>query len=161
MTFRFFVHVEGKWRAVGIVLFVNIWIYWQAMNHGIHQGLILHPKRVWWCRTICMWSLWAMGITHIHTGSLRGYGLYYISFVRSSRIFFTHGDRGWQASSSQIAKFMGPTWGQPGSCRSQMGPMLAPWTLLSGMCFQKAIFLALHHSLAITQPFLSGFHITQ
>ena len=37
---------------------------------------------------------------------------------------------------SQIAKFMGPTWGQPGSCRPQMCPMLAPWTLLSGVyCF--------------------------
>ena len=23
----------------------------------------------------------------------------------------------------QIAKFMGPTWGPPGSCRTQMGPM--------------------------------------
>ena len=31
------------------------------------------------------------------------------------------------------AKFMGPTWGPPGSCRPQMGPMLASWTLLSGM----------------------------
>ena len=31
---------------------------------------------------------------------------------------------------SQIAKLMWPTWGQPGSCRPQMGPMLAPWTLL-------------------------------
>ena len=27
---------------------------------------------------------------------------------------------------------MGPTWGPPGSCRSQMGPKLAPWSLLSG-----------------------------
>ena len=27
---------------------------------------------------------------------------------------------------SQIAKFLGPTWGPPGSCRHQMGPMLAP-----------------------------------
>ena len=26
---------------------------------------------------------------------------------------------------TQIAKFMGPTWDPPGSCRSQMGPMLA------------------------------------
>ena len=34
---------------------------------------------------------------------------------------------------TQIAKFMGPTWGPPGSCRPQMGPMLAPWTLLSGV----------------------------
>ena len=33
---------------------------------------------------------------------------------------------------TQIAKFMGPTWGPPGACRSQMGPMLAPWTLLIG-----------------------------
>ena len=33
---------------------------------------------------------------------------------------------------TQITKFMGPTWGPPGSCRSQMGPMLAPWTFLSG-----------------------------
>ena len=33
---------------------------------------------------------------------------------------------------TQITKFMGPTWGPPGSCRPQMGPMLAPWTLLSG-----------------------------
>ena len=33
---------------------------------------------------------------------------------------------------TQIAKFMGKTWGPPGSCRPQMGPMLAPWTLLSG-----------------------------
>ena len=34
---------------------------------------------------------------------------------------------------SQIAKFMGPTWGPHGSCRPQIGPMLAPWTLLSGL----------------------------
>ena len=34
---------------------------------------------------------------------------------------------------SQIAKFMGPTWGPPGSHRPQIGPMLAPRTLLSGM----------------------------
>ena len=33
---------------------------------------------------------------------------------------------------SQIAKFMGPTWGPPGSCRPQVGLILALWTLLSG-----------------------------
>ena len=27
---------------------------------------------------------------------------------------------------------MGPTWGPPGSCRPQIGPMSAPWTLQSG-----------------------------
>ena len=40
---------------------------------------------------------------------------------------------------TQIAKFMGPTWGPSGSSRPQMGPMLAPWTLLSGYRFDKSI----------------------
>ena len=34
---------------------------------------------------------------------------------------------------SQIARFMGPTWDPPGSCRPQVGHMLIPWTLLSGI----------------------------
>ena len=32
---------------------------------------------------------------------------------------------------SLIARFMGPTWGPSGTDRTQMGSMLAPWTLLS------------------------------
>ena len=32
----------------------------------------------------------------------------------------------------QKTRFMGPTWGPHGSCRPQMGPMLAQWTLLPG-----------------------------
>ena len=32
-----------------------------------------------------------------------------------------------------IAKLMGPTWGPSGADRTQVGPMLALWTLLSGM----------------------------
>ena len=31
-----------------------------------------------------------------------------------------------------MARFMGPTWGPSGADRTQVGPMLAPWTLLSG-----------------------------
>ena len=31
-----------------------------------------------------------------------------------------------------IARFMGPTWGPSGANRTQVVPMLAPWTLLSG-----------------------------
>ena len=31
-----------------------------------------------------------------------------------------------------IARFMGPTWGPSGADRTQVGPMLVPWTLLSG-----------------------------
>ena len=34
---------------------------------------------------------------------------------------------------------MGPTWGPPGSCGPQMGPMLAPWILLSGLLSCKSV----------------------
>ena len=43
----------------------------------------------------------------------------------------------------QIAKFMGPTWGPPGSCRPQVGPMLAQWTLLSGHNYRTLLVKAL------------------
>ena len=36
-----------------------------------------------------------------------------------------------------IARFMGPTWGPSGADRTQVGPMLAPWTLLSGLGFPR------------------------
>ena len=35
------------------------------------------------------------------------------------------------SNNTQIASFMGPTWGPLGSCRPQIGPKLAPCTLLS------------------------------
>ena len=34
-----------------------------------------------------------------------------------------------------IARFMGPTWDPPGPARTQVGPMLATWTLLSGCMY--------------------------
>ena len=36
---------------------------------------------------------------------------------------------------SLIARFLGPTWGPSGADRTQVGSMLAPWTLLSGLVF--------------------------
>ena len=34
-----------------------------------------------------------------------------------------------------IARFMGPTWDPFGTERAEVGPMLAPWTLLSGTSY--------------------------
>ena len=36
-------------------------------------------------------------------------------------------------------RFMGPTWGPSGADRTQVGPMLAPWTLLSGLVIYKVL----------------------
>ena len=52
---------------------------------------------------------------------------------------------------SQIARFTWPIWGLPGSCRPQVGPMLAPWTLLSR-------FLKI--SISTCQPFCSGLNVS-
>ena len=37
----------------------------------------------------------------------------------------------WLSVPPLIARFIGPTWGPSGADRTQVGPMLAPWTLLS------------------------------
>ena len=39
--------------------------------------------------------------------------------------------------SSLTSRFMGPTWDPAGADRTQVGPMLAPWTLLSGLYSYK------------------------
>ena len=45
----------------------------------------------------------------------------------------------------QIAKFMGPTRGPIGSCRPQMDPMLASWTLLSGTIVFDSLYPSMLH----------------
>ena len=42
---------------------------------------------------------------------------------------------------SLIARLMGPTWGPSGADRTQVGPMLAPWMLLSGSGWLLEMFL--------------------
>ena len=52
-----------------------------------------------------------------------------------------------------IARFMGPTWGPSGAVRTQVGPMLAPWTLLSGTLrnFSCISILLRHMSIMVFQ----------
>ena len=38
----------------------------------------------------------------------------------------------WVGDITLIASLMGPTWSRSGADRTQVGPILAPWTLLSG-----------------------------
>ena len=49
-----------------------------------------------------------------------------------------------------IARFTGPTWGPSGAYRTQEGPMLAPWTLLSGWQFLLAGHMI---DIIVTQPY--------
>ena len=68
------------------------------------------------------------------------------SFRQESFVFWLKFHRNWflrvqvTTGQSQITRFMGPTWGPPRSCRPQVGPILAPWTLLSGYWFKKKLY---------------------
>ena len=46
---------------------------------------------------------------------------------------------------SLIARFMGPIWDPSGANRTQMGPILAPWILLSGMLYFNHIYILWFH----------------
>ena len=81
---------------------------------------------------------------------LRTHTLAVFSYVNSVQFRSYRLRKKTQSSHSQLANFMGPTWRPPGSCRPQTGPMLAPWTLLSGFisyflhntfCSKQLLFL--------------------
>ena len=52
-------------------------------------------------------------------------------------------------SKTLIARFMGPTWGPPWSDRTQMGPILVPRTLLSGIGWIDNVRLNYHPLIAV------------
>ena len=63
---------------------------------------------------------------------------YFFSYRSSLTIYYSPNcihlaHRTCSYSYSQIARSMGSTWGPPGDDRTQVGPMLAPWTLLYGL----------------------------
>ena len=65
-----------------------------------------------------------------------------------------------------IVRFMGPTWGPPGDDRTQVGPMLAPWTLLSGYiennaCTRVTNCFSAHESVILVFIFLSWHWISE
>ena len=49
-------------------------------------------------------------------------------------------------------RFMGPKWGLCGADKTQVGPMLSPWTLLSGRC-KKWLWTGTYTRLSITANF--------
>ena len=54
-----------------------------------------------------------------------------------------------QYFTTQIARFMGQTWGPSGADRSQVGPILAPWTLLSGLVTSTLLLEMLNSDMQI------------
>ena len=108
---------------------------WKTEASAYH-GFVLNalPAKMFW-RTISLLGISPKQLPYIWHRSTKfnmnkvraGTGAAYLTWIIQN----SHFDMV-QYSTAQIAKFMGPIWGPSGSCRPQMGPMLAPWTLLSG-----------------------------
>ena len=56
-------------------------------------------------------------------------------------------------SPAPIARFMGPMWGPYGADRTQVGPMLTPWTLLSGCMINEIKRIPLNRITINKEPY--------
>ena len=99
-----------------------------------------HPPTPGWCWCTCFWSHveykdpsheqfrgpWSKFCEHTFCSI-------FDSIIRSRQTFADVSTAELTCVTSLIARFLGPTWGPSGAYRTQVGPMLPPWTLLSGM----------------------------
>ena len=79
--------------------------------------------------TTIQYTPWCLSMV----GYLKSYFLVYLIMQNFSKALKRYPD------SKVHGANMGPTWGLPGSCRPQMGPVLAPWTLLSGYGWRSRV----------------------
>ena len=125
---------------------VFMYINWISFNKPKLKHFEAYMKRHKFCDFNCNdWHIW-----HNHEDD---YGKYDLTIYRESQGISecmsptggqirVRGKLGWESDElcdvpklqmSQIARFMGPTWGPLGSSQPQVGPILAPRTLLSGV----------------------------
>ena len=130
--------VEEEGRQVDVVLSVMTVQGWWAFG-----SWAISP----WCLT--RWKYWSSGdIIGQNTQSLatdqdifmQHWSFWNMPVSKKLSIEINHMQASWQLHwlVSLIARFMRPTRGPSGADRTQVGPMLAPWTLLSGINFGHA-----------------------
>ena len=116
---------QAHWIAIGLPLNYH-WLRVRAVIYIFIK--LCHSKDTVFFKTyaqnfvmLCRVVIISSFLEHVHALS---------THVHQGRFIDSGGNR---MTTSQIAKFMGPTWVSHGSCRPQLGPFLAPWTLLSGL----------------------------
>ena len=72
-------------------------------------------------------------------------------------MIFTRDCVSWKSLATHIATLMGPTWGPPGSCRPQMGPMNLAVGVVQKYLPWQSTYISLHftsvHSLCLVAMF--------
>ena len=148
-----------KHNTLGIIMMTssNFPCYWPFMR-GIHRSPVNFPQNGRCIFFICAWMYGR--VNNREAGDTRRHGAHYDAIVLwasligctiitkryawciypNPSIISRAPPQSYECLitrevfqyASQIAKFVWPAWGPPGPFRSQMGPMLAPWILLSG-----------------------------
>ena len=106
-----------------------------AIGHIMHSqsAVAIHPRRHTQRLTAAIAMIFPVSLRMYcptESVSKRCYQLRHTMFdaaCRDHSYHITH-----KSIHTLIARFMGPIWGPSGAVRAQVGPMLAPWTLLSG-----------------------------
>ena len=96
-----------------------------AFVWGIHRGPVNSPHKWPVTRKMFPFDDVIMNTDGLNPASRLGHG--YASISTEEGL--------WDVTTLIVRfmlEFMGPTWGPSGADRTQTGPMLAPWTLLSG-----------------------------
>ena len=115
---------------------------YQSTTHNIQRILCIYIVFVIAVHIyIWKWSMVTLSkICHKHAGGLLEWCLLYIQADHMSPDVYSQYLTSLRPhdANTLIARFMGPTWGPPGAARTQVSPMLATGTLLSGYWWLSA-----------------------
>ena len=122
-------HISALDKLISFIPFLKVYVFFPLLSHvpsalvaNIFVFFVTHENLI---KTYLIFILSCLILCYLHV-------LQTIKYSLAARPIRRHANHWTHWNLSQIAKFMGSTWGPPGTCRPQMGPMLAPWTLLSG-----------------------------
>ena len=114
-----------KWRGQEFIVKLRIRIlqnkHWRFCQHWNFNTIMIKDWS-WWCN-FHLWMIKSLSSSYILKTN---------SHINFFPILFADSYTVSLHSPTLIARFMGPTWGPSGADRTQVGRMLAPWTLLSG-----------------------------
>ena len=127
----------------------QLYVFSGALN--VRYGSIrINRDQIKPCANICIWSMKHEELTSLSRDIS---GIDFAATVWS----------GYNAVNSfttpLITRFMGPAWGPSGADRTQVGPMLAPWTLLSGTFIEDNPWWLTHEAM-MTSWYGNVFRVT-
>ena len=121
-----------KWRlfCLGLNVFIKIWLVTQFTDVYLSPGTRFNIKMLFYQNNLntCIKTRWSQNqliLAYNANPCTTNDGLCIEMGPMSQSV--NH------RNLSLIARFMRPTWGPSGAGRTQVGPILAPWSLLSGV----------------------------